>query len=152
MLERRSKMQGTSFKRHRLQRNGIKNLSFCTYLSSCWRSNSSPPCASRWSSSSSSSDEMLTTLPRRLWGVLAVGFSLATRLPYNGSCRIFVRRSTTSSSVGVSSSKRSELSSPLRRGGDRGLLGFGAASFGILTRGARQAPKGSPRTCNDVQT
>jgi hypothetical protein len=65
-----------------------------------------------------------------------------------GSWRSFVRRSTaTSSSVGVSSPPRSELSSPLRRGGDRGLFGLETLRFGILKRGARQATNGSPRTC-----
>lgn len=149
---RRHTKQQTRSPIHRKQRLSKPRAGFGAYLRSCWRSNSSPR-GDRGSSSSSSPEERATTLPRRLGGIRAAALSLVDLFSNKGSWRIFVRRSTTSSSVAVSSPPRSELSSPLRRGGDRGLFGFGAPRLGILRRGARQGVNRSPpRTWNRVHS
>jgi hypothetical protein len=149
MLEKTFSAAGDTFAETSVATSKRPETGFGAYLKSCWMSNSSPR-GDR--GSSSSSDEMATTLPRRFDGIRAPAWVLEGRLPYAGSWRIFVRRSTTSSSVGVSSPPRSELSSPLRRMGERGLLGLGGGRLGILRRGARQGWNCSPRTCNSPRT
>ena len=97
--------------------------------------------------SSSSPGERSTTLRLRLGGVRAGPFSFAARPALRGSCRCFVRRSRSSSSVAVSSAPRSELSSTLCRGGDLALFGLEPDRAFILRRGVRQCTKNSPFTC-----
>ena len=114
-----------------------------TYLNSCSSSKFDPD--DDWGFSSSSPDERATTLRFRMGGVRPAGLVRAT---CRGSCRAFVRRSSISSSLGVSSPPRSEPSSRWCPCGDRALLGLEAGRLGILSLGARQWTKNSPRTCN----
>jgi hypothetical protein len=113
------------------------------YLKSCCRLSSSPRSDVF---SSSSPDERSTTLLFRLGGVRVLTLSLALRPAWRGSCRCFVRRSRSSSSVAESSPPRSELSSTLCRGGDRALFSLEPDRRGILRRGVRQGRKASPRS------
>ena len=98
-----------------------------------------------WGFSSSSPNEKATNLRFRMGGVRVAGL---VRAANRGSCRCFVRCSSILSSLGVSLPPRSEPSSTLCRGGDRALLGLEAAHLGILSLGARQWTKVSPRTYN----